>query len=619
MARVSLNCSCGWNFFIPGSTPGHEVSCPSCAQTVRIPGRKPGQNPAMSAGEIAAATQAQQRTIKLLVGVGILVVVVAGTIIAFSGRSTPPEENTISDRREDGLPGMKRGPATPNKIIKRDPLLDAPPPPPTVDKTVNTPAYSSTQVSELRREITVSCWLMNMTGIVSELMRYRNLTNEWAQFQAEMANHESKIKYTLGELARVGEKVSLEAYIAQGDQFIAFAGSDFTAMKSADAAQVIATWLHNWQAGPQLEQINVQRGDKKMTLYAQFPEGVNELLVLLRHPAIGLQGNPGESVGITYPIPADLIKNITGGFESLPKGYRAYLPPVDGKRLDQLLTMKRGSQEDLDWLKTKIVGEVLPGFQQEAAEFRSQVQTLEPKAFQDIASDVIYRKNGTKFEGKIVPQGNPAVVKIQGRGIAVAIPVEEIERIEQGKGSALQFKPKYEEAKGNLDKLVPLLEWTREKGLKTEKELVAYMILTLDASHEKARSAINRARPSLQGQVVTPPKYPVAEPAVKMQGVEKAVELIANEVVGKSQVFSDVVNEMRRRTEYMSTKTYPFAPEKAAKAVQLIGNPLSYRPNEMSVPHAMEIGTWWSSLTLEDRRQFARYFGLWCAYTRAPK
>ena len=40
MARLSLNCSCGWNFFLPSTTPGHEVACPSCGQNVRVPGRK---------------------------------------------------------------------------------------------------------------------------------------------------------------------------------------------------------------------------------------------------------------------------------------------------------------------------------------------------------------------------------------------------------------------------------------------------------------------------------------------------------------------------------------------------------------------------------------------------
>ena len=615
MARVSLNCSCGWNFFIPGSTTGHEVNCPSCAQTVRIPGRKPGQHVAMSAGEIAAEKQAQQRQIKLLIGVGLLVVVVAGTIIAFTAGGSPPDPNAISDRRDDGLPGMKPN-RNNNRPIVRDPLLDATPPPPPPPPP---PAYNAAQIQELRRQVQVNYWLMNMTGIVSELMRFRNLTNEWAQFQADMANYESKIKYSLGELAKVPEKMSLDTYLAQGDQFIGFAQTDFTSMKAADAAQVLSTWLRNWKSGVQLEQINVQRGDKKMTLYVQFPEQPNELLVLLRHPALEIAGSPDGNGGITLAVPSDLIKNVTGGFENLPKGYRSYLPPADGKRLDQLLASKKGSQEDLDWLKTKIVGEVLPGFQQEAAEIRSMVQTLEPKVFENIASDIVYRKNAPKIEGKIIPQPNPNVVKIQGRLGSVTIPKEDIEKIEEGKGTALQFRPKYEEAKGNLDKLVPVLDWCTQHALKLEKEFVAYVILTLDASHEKARKAVGRSRPVPQGQLSSPPKYPVIEKTARIESTEQAVERIAGEVIARSQVFSDVVTEMRRRTDGMTTRTYPFAPEKSSKGVTLIGNPLTFRPAEMSVPHAMEIGTWWSALTLEDRRQFAQYYGLWCAYTKARK
>ncbi len=43
MARIALNCSCSWNFFIPGSTTGFEVVGPSCGHSVRIPGRPPGK------------------------------------------------------------------------------------------------------------------------------------------------------------------------------------------------------------------------------------------------------------------------------------------------------------------------------------------------------------------------------------------------------------------------------------------------------------------------------------------------------------------------------------------------------------------------------------------------
>jgi hypothetical protein len=93
MARISLNCSCGWNFFIPGSTPGHEVNCPSCAQTVRIPGRKPGKDGTpMTAGDIAYEVQRKQSLVKMMVGGGIVAVIAIIVIIVMSMGSKPPED-----------------------------------------------------------------------------------------------------------------------------------------------------------------------------------------------------------------------------------------------------------------------------------------------------------------------------------------------------------------------------------------------------------------------------------------------------------------------------------------------------------------------------------------------
>lgn len=616
MARVSLNCSCGWNFFIPGSTPGHEVTCPSCGQTVRIPGRKPGQKVPVTAGEIAAEKQRQQTMIKLMVGVGVMVVVVAGGIVAFTmGGEPPPDPNAIAANRDDQLTGLGGGRGTTKKVA-RDPLLDAPPPPPPPPPAAK---YNAAQIDELRRGIMNSVWMSNMTAIVSELMRYRNLTNEWAQFQAEMALHDSRIKHNLTELSSVGEKMSVEVYLAQGDQFLGFAQRDYTTVKAGDAAAHLAFWLKNWVAGQQTEQVNIQRGDKKMTLFLQFPEATKELLQLLRHPALELEGTGGDlNTGIVLAIPADLLKDINGRFEGLPAGYRSYLVPAEGKRLDQLLLARKGTQDDIDWLRSRIVGEALPSFQREADTVRSKVLELEPKLKENIASDVIYRKNGTKFEGQILSE-TPERVKIKGIYGAVEISKEDILKIEKGKGAATEFPAKYAEAKGNLEKLVPLLAWCTEKNIKREREFVGYVILTLDGSNEKARTAVGLGRPPI-GQVVTPPKYPAPSvSASTMEGVDKAVEAIANDVTARTPIFTDVVLEMRRRTETLTTTASPFAPEKSAKGVQIIGNPLTFRPGEMTTSQALDIGSWWGALNPEDRRQFAKYFGLWCAYTRAKK
>jgi len=625
MARISLNCSCGWNFFIPGSTPGHEVTCPSCAQTVRIPGRKPGKDGApMTAGDIAYEVQRKQSLVKMIVGGSIVAVIAIIVIVVMSMGSKPPEDpGEVSNKRDPGLPGIggtgsSGGGRKPPASFTNIELPPPPPPPP--------PLYTGAQIDELKHGVYANVWLTNMTGLISECMRYRNLTNEWAQLQADMAHYDGKIKNNLKELAKVGEKVALESYLSPGDQILGFAQRDFTRMKPGEAAAFIHEWVSKWRAGPVLEQLNFVRNEKKMTIYLEFPEETRELLSLVRHPALGLDGTPGSApITELISVPADLIKDINGRFDALPTGYRSFLMPTERNKFEDLMKNKKGPSDDIEWLKSRILGEAIPSFQREADLIRSKVLELEPKLKENVAADVIYRKNGTKFEGQIIQQTD-TFVKIKGLYGSVQILMEDIQRIEKGKGAALEFPAKWTEASKpgtpveRVERLAPLLAWCIEKNLKTQKEYVAFTILTLDASHEGARKASGLPRPTVSAGSLLPstPKYPVSQ-GPKIDSVERTVEVIANDVIARTPLFPDVVNEMRRRTETLITATSPFAPEKSAKGVNLIGNPLTFRPNEMTTSAAIEIGSWWSTMSPDDRRQFAKYYGLWCAYLRSQK
>src|SRR5579859_7749199 len=102
MARLSLNCSCGWNFFIPGTTPGHEVTCPSCNQNVRIPGRKPGQSAPQTAGEIALEVHRKQSRIKMIIGACVAALLALGIVGYFSlgGKSSSDEDSGTGEKRD---------------------------------------------------------------------------------------------------------------------------------------------------------------------------------------------------------------------------------------------------------------------------------------------------------------------------------------------------------------------------------------------------------------------------------------------------------------------------------------------------------------------------------------
>jgi hypothetical protein len=601
MARIALNCACGWNFFVPGTTPGHEIACPSCGQNVRIPGRKPGQPVPASAGAIAAEIQQKQRMVKILIGVGAGVLVVAGVLVALSSGGPPPPPPAESNEAKS----LPKAPTPPRPTTPPDARPAPVQPPP--------PLFTAEQIEQFRRDIVTNVWLNNMSAVVSECARFRNFTNEWAQLQADMSRYDTKIKHDLGELARAGEKLPIEPYLQAGDQFIGFVDRDLGSLKPAEAFAFVRSWLKNWTAGPNQAQVNVQRGDAKLTIYIQFPEETKELLSLLRYPFLLTEPDtpfPTNTPDAVAIIPEDLLKDIQGRFDTLPPGYRNWIAPGDRKRLDDLSRNKRGQQEDIDWLRARILGEVLPGFEQESIMIRSKVQALEPKLTQVVASDRLIFKDGRKPLECEVVQVTDDFVKIRNRNIAVTYPRAEIERIEKGKGAGSEFPGRYAEAKGRPEKLVPLLAWCKDRSLKLEMEYVAYQILTLDAANDAARAAVGldrSAATSSQGGLLA--KSPE-------EFAERKIDAIAGEVCAQYKIFADVVNEMRRRTESLTTKTSPLAPAKSIKGVSVIGNPLTFKPADLTVPQSIEVGTWWGALSPDERREFARYFGQWCAYMR---
>src|SRR5262252_1173693 len=134
MARIALTCECGWNFFLPGSTPGCEIACPSCTRLVSIPGRKPGMDVPLSPGAIAARIQrraALVRSAMLVLGLA-----VAAGAAALAWRNTPG-------------PTAEPGPAPGAKGEARPRLL-----PPTPETPPPRPAsIASARIQQLRRRV----------------------------------------------------------------------------------------------------------------------------------------------------------------------------------------------------------------------------------------------------------------------------------------------------------------------------------------------------------------------------------------------------------------------------------------------------------------------------------
>jgi hypothetical protein len=262
---------------------------------------------------------------------------------------------------------------------------------------------SGAQIARLRRNVTENVDELNMTSILSECLRLRNLAREWSQMQAMVAVLAKRIKDDQAELAAAKQQVPLGPTFAEGDRIVAFGSRDFSLLRRVDAARVVHDWLKAWRAGGAMEQIQVLRDDRPVTLTIQFLVETKELLRLARHPSLQLE---------------------------------------------------------------------------------------------------------------------------------------------------------------------PL------------------------ADREPAMAA------------------PLTQP------VEKAVELIATDVLQETPVVSAVISEMRRRTEPMTTALVPIWPDESARAIALIQDPLTFQPGRLPGAAHEELGKWWAGLNRDDRLRFATYFGLWCAHER---
>jgi hypothetical protein len=488
MARIALNCTCSWNFFIPGSTTGHEVTCPSCGESVRIPGRKPGRDVPMSPGAVAAEKQRRQWILRMVAG-AIAATLIAGVTFAVVSR-VPPAPMDVPPETSD-RPG-KTSNVKPATVVS--PVVK-----PKVDRLATVaPLYSDEQIQEFEGEVFNKVWLINMSSVIAEIMRLNNLIEQYEQLQSNIATDESNIQEFIGKLAKVNRHPHLEPYFAQGDQIINFAQRDLTAMQPVDAAQILHTWANTWSSGAAMERADVKRGDKVVTITLTFPQNTTELLLLLRHPAL-MAAIPSTGLAPDQvSMPPKLLKQYQSRIDALPRGYLDFILTAERQRLKDLLNQKKGTSDEIDWFSKHVLEEILPSFEADAKSIRLKVSELEPKVKDNPAPDAVYMKDRRRLDGKIVEQ-TPEHVKLKSRLGTGTLLREEIDRIEKGKGMGMEFAERYDKSKGSVDKLLPDMAWCAEKNLTIEKQYVACQILLLDPSNEKARSASGLGRTAIPG------------------------------------------------------------------------------------------------------------------------
>jgi len=621
MAKLSLTCECGWKFFIPGSTQGHEVTCPNCGNGVRIPGRKPGEG-VVSAGMLAAQKQARAGRIRLLIGLSVGVVI-AGIVLVVvmggKGNSEPPAEPERTTSRSP-FPALNTRTDSTNAPAKKEPDRPA-----RSDEPAR-PVVDSARIGRLKQTATDSEHLINIAGIVTEVLWLKGAQSEAQRVTAQMAQLSTRIQESMAEIAAAGEKHKVEPHMEPGDRILSFSQRDLTAMRPSEAAALLEGWLLRLK-GTALEPCLLWRNSSQISIFIFIPEETKEILQLTRLPATatvdgpvslpsGVVARPGPSGTPTIvDVAPALAKDIRARLQALPPAYLPLLPAEDLKRMEAILKEMKGPPEDVAFLNNRILDELIIRLEQEASLFRSKIQELEPKTRESTSVDTVVFKDGRKVEGK-VEEETPEYVKIKSRFGSVKVPRADIAKLERGKGAGAQFPDKLKAAKGSVSDLVALLSWCKENNLRVEKEYVCYLILTQEPLNDKARTEVGLGRP-LTGAPPKPPS-PAADPGVaaRNEAVAQTITGIAADVARSYPILTDVLNSMRTQSDPFRYTVPVTPPEKSAVGARLINNPLTFTMTDLSGPSAVELGSWWGGLSPDDRKEFARFFGLWCAYQR---
>ena len=626
MPRISLKCDSGWNFFIAGTAQGHETPCPNCGEAVAIPGRKASGSGPKAPGVIAAEKQAKQKQMVLLVSIGAAVLLVAVVLLVATSGSPKPVDDEAP--RTDGKSIIDRPAHQRAQVVNKaggDPAAVNP----GADPNAPVGANRETQIEELKKGIRANVWRLNLAGITTESLRLRNHADAVGALQERMKTWEAKIAETLNALLELGERFNVEPHIQPGDRLVAFAQKEFATMRPADADQaLLSPWLRSFRAGMPLEQLVILRGAQRIELYLQFPEGSEDLQGIARLPDITGPGRYDEPAPGTLlvqspvpllagPIADSVFKDIEARFGAIPAGYRSMLSPVERGRLETLAKAKTGSADDQQFLNQRLLGELLPMFEREAALVRAKADELQTKLSQTTAVDIVHFKDGRKVTGQVLSQ-NATEVKVKAKLGSITVLMSDVARIELGKGLGVEFPGKLAATARTPEGLGGLFSWCQTNGLKLEAEYTAALLLTVDPLHDAARKLSGLpARPATKSSGSAPaPSGTLGAPPSAADQVSRTVDLLATDVVKRYPAFGDVLAQMRSGSSGMVFASAPVPPPRSVRAASMIKDPLSFELSQLDASGALEIGQWWGSLPLEDRREFARFFGLWCARER---
>lgn len=499
MARIALQCDCGWRFFIPASTQGWETACPNCGNGVPISGRRMGDAGYSSAGQLAAAKQRVTTLIRLGAGLAALVVV---AIVVWSLIPEPPPPSSPEE-----------GYAVPPRGSERSFIPSPPPAPPPTSGSENPespeprPKSEETKVDVLpmRHEAQHLTRKINLACVLAETLRLRGMREPGERILGTAQLWEDRLVEVACHVEELSESIKVEDHILPGETILGFAEKDFAKRRDWQAADLMADWLRQLQVNSST-QVVVLRAGREAVLYIDLAHIPEDFLEIARTPTgdlgAGYDGNSRTGDLMPGAIPADydhhrpeqLLRKIEAAFGQLPAGYGKMLPPEEKRRLEGLLLRRVAQGGDQAFLRERILIDVIPALERDAAHVKARTVELEAKAQQPIAVDVIHCKDGRKVEGRVLAETDESV-RLQGRLGVVNFPKSDVLRIERGKGIAVKFPEMLNAANGRLEALLPLLEWCKGANLKVEGDYVSCLILATDPANAAARKFLGLKPP----------------------------------------------------------------------------------------------------------------------------
>jgi hypothetical protein len=488
MARRSIRCSCGADFIIP-EVPPSLVHCPRCGEAIRLSAPGGGGSGNKVREDIREPIKPYKPgspyfPLVLLVGAG---VVIAGAlitlIVAFSGtevRRDPAfyeevkakprvkvEEPVIS------IPSIRPVPESTRTAEKKPAPVEPPPPPPT-------PPADDPSDEIARGRVLAS--RLNLAGVLSTYYRLIRRNDELRVLQAVIEKDEREIRLILQLLQDRPEVAAMKARFQEGDVLTGFGTLMFDPDQPQRFASGIETWISTAQPGAAVMSI-VRREGRTVTIPMWFPELPPDIL----RPDLR-SGLPAAAV---LPIPGETLAEVRRRTAGLAPYHRKTLPSDDAAKLDRLLQAGRGTADDLDFLRNRILAYCARS-EAEIAGFASKVSTLESAVAASQSVDTVIFKDGRKIQGQIEDETEDSF-RIKGRFGAMKAQKTEVLRIERGDALGTEFRRRYDAARGKPADLEALLAWCKEKNLPQQRELAAYALLVGDPGHDAAWTALGVA------------------------------------------------------------------------------------------------------------------------------